>query len=386
MLVAVLTDLFQPWRLGALALAVAVTGMFAAAPARMSAQADAVTVLATTLEAPALEQAVGLITAAPTVTDATVAGAPTTLARPSGDGPWPALVVVNGATERGRNHPALQRLARGLGRAGYLVLVPDLPGLARGEITDRTLTAALDVARTAADRPDADEGRVGLVGVSVGTSLALLVAADPSLAERVTVVSGTAPYADLSNLIRLATTGYYRDGSLLIPYQTDPFLAVAVARSLAGALPSGRERATLLARVDALDDDAEDPLALIRSLPTAELTPDTRAVIELLANDDPRRFDELYVGAPVGVRAALERLSPISGAARLTARIELASAPRDKYVPLAEARALVRAAPDAQLTVTETLAHAVPEPTVGGLGQLLRFNGWVVRSLEAAAR
>jgi pimeloyl-ACP methyl ester carboxylesterase len=386
MLVAVLTDLFQPWRLGTLALAVAMTGMFVAAPARMSAQADTVIVLATTLEAPVLEQAVELMTAAPTVTDVTVAGAPTTLARPSGDGPWPALVVVNGATERGRNHPALQRLARGLGRAGYLVLVPDLPGLARGEITDRTVTAALDVVRTVADRPDADQGRVGLVGVSVGTSLALLIAADPSLGERVTVVSGTAPYADLSNLIRLATTGYYRDGNLLIPYETDPFLAIAVARSLAGALPNGRERDTLRVRVDALDDEAADPLALIRSLPRAKLTGDTRAVIELLANDDPRRFDELYVGTPAELRAALERLSPIHGASRLTARVELASAPRDKYVPLAEARALIRAAPNARLTVTETLAHAVPEPTLGGLGDLFRFNGWVVRSLEAAGR
>src|SRR5687768_10067844 len=123
--VAVLTDLLQPWRLGVLAFAVAVTGVFVAAPARMSAQADTVTVVATTLEAPVLEQAVGLMTAAPIITDVTVAGAPTTLARPAGDGPWPALVVVNGATERGRNHPALQRLADGLGRAGYLVLVPD---------------------------------------------------------------------------------------------------------------------------------------------------------------------------------------------------------------------------------------------------------------------
>jgi hypothetical protein len=115
------------------------------------------------------------------------------------------------------------------------------------------------------------------------------------------------------------------------------------------------------------------------------LTPGTRAVVELLANDDPRRFDELYVRAPAEVSAALEQLSPIEVVPRVTAQIELASAPRDKYVPLAEARALVRAAPNARLTVTETLEHAVPEPSVGGLVELFRFHGWVVRSLEAAA-
>jgi pimeloyl-ACP methyl ester carboxylesterase len=378
MLEGLLSDLFQPWRLAVLALAVAVTGLVAAAPARMSAQADSVVVLATTLETPVLEQTVALLTAEPQVEETTIAGLPTTVARPDGPGDRPTLVIVNGAAELGRREPALRRLVRGLGRAGYVVYLPDLPGLARGELTQNTLDAIVSAARSAGDR-------IGLVGVSVGTSLALLAAQDPSLTGRISVVTGTAPFADLTNLVRLATTGYYRDGNLLVPYETDPFLAVAVARSLAAALPAGRDRDALVGRVDALDDDADDPLAPIRSLPTAELTPGTRALVELLANDDPRRFDELYVRAPAEVRSALEQLSPIEAASRVTARVELASAPRDKYVPLAEARALVRAAPNARLTVTETLEHAVPEPSLGGLGELFRFHGWVVRSLEAAA-
>jgi pimeloyl-ACP methyl ester carboxylesterase len=377
MLEGLLSDLLQPWRLASLALAVAVTGLFAAAPARMNAQADAVVVLATTLETPVLEQAVALLTAEPQLEETTLAGLPTTVARPNGGRVRPVLVIVNGAAELGRREPALRRLARGLARAGYLVYVPDLPGLARGELTEQSLEAIVNAAHAAGDR-------VGLVGVSVGTSLALLAAQDDSLAGRISVVAGTAPFADLTNLVRLATTGYYRDGNLLIPYETDPFLRIAVARSLAAALPAGRDRNTLLGRVDALDD-AADPLAPIRSLPTAGLTPQTRAVVELLANDDPRRFDELYERAPAEVRMALEQLSPITGASRVTAQVELASAPRDKYVPLAEPQALVRAVPNARLTVTETLEHAVPEPTLGGLDELFRFHGWVVRSLEAAA-
>jgi pimeloyl-ACP methyl ester carboxylesterase len=378
MLEGLLSDLFQPWRLAALALAFAVTGLVAAAPARMSAQADAVVVLATTLETPVLEQAVGLLTAEPQLEETTIVGLPTTVARPSGPGDGPTLLIVNGAAELGRREPALRRLVHGLGRAGYVVYLPDLPGLDRGELTQNTLDAIVSAARAAGDR-------VGLVGVSVGTSLALLAAQDASLTGRISIVTGTAPFADLTNLVRLATTGYYRDGNLLVPYETDPFLAVAVARSLAAALPAGRDRDALVGLADALDDDAEDPLGPIRSLPTARLTPETRAVVELLANDDPRRFDELYVRAPAEVRTALEQLSPIETASRVTARVELASAPRDKYVPLAEARALVRAAPNARLTVTETLEHAVPEPSLGGLGELFRFHGWVVRSLEAAA-
>jgi pimeloyl-ACP methyl ester carboxylesterase len=376
--VAVLTDLLQPWRAAVLAFSVAVTGLFAAAPDRISAQAKAVVVLATTLETPVLEQSVALLTAEPQLEEAVLAGLPTTVARPSGGGAPPTLVVVNGATELGRREPALRRLARGLARAGYLVFIPDLPGLARGELTERTVDATVDAARAAGER-------VGLVGVSVGTSLALLAAQDPSLSGRVTIVTGTAPYADLTNLVRLATTGHYRNGDLLVPYETDPFLAVAVARSLAAVLPAGPERDAVVTRVNALDADAPDPLAPIRALPASELAPETRAVVQLLASREPRRFDELYAALPSDLRTALERLSPITGASRLTMRVEIASAPRDKYVPLAEAEALARAAPDARLTVTRTLEHAIPEPTFGSLGELLRFNGWVVRSLEAAA-
>lgn len=377
--VAVLTDVLQPWRLALIALAVAVTGMFVAAPARMNAQADAVIVLATTLDTPVLTDAVDLLTAEPRVEETTLAGLPTTVVRPNGSGRRPTLVIVNGATELGRREPMLRRLARGLARAGYLVFVPDLPGLARGELTERTVEATVAVTRAAGDR-------VGLLGISVGTSLALLAAEDRALTGRVSVVTGTAPYADLSNVVRLATTGYYRDGNLLIPYETDSFLAVAVARSLAGALPRGAERADLLARVDALDEDKPDPLAPVRSLPTAGLTPETRAVVDLLGNRDARRFDELYAAVPRELRDEIERLSPIARASQLTAIVELASAPRDRYVPPAEARALARAAPNARLTVTDTLGHAVPAPSLVQPGDLFRFNGWVVRSLEAAAR
>jgi dienelactone hydrolase len=378
MLVTVLGDLLQPWRLAVFALSVAVTGLVFATSARVNAQADALVVLATTLETPVLERFASAMTDEPDVDETTVAGMPTTVARPSGDGPWPTLVIVNGPTELGRGHPTLQRLALGLARAGYVVLVPDLPGLAQGELTEETVQATVDVARSAGDR-------VGLVGVSVGTSLGLLAAQDPALSGRVSVVSGTAPYADLTNLVRLATTGYYRDGDLLVPFQTDPFLAVAVARSLAAALPVGPERDSLLSQVETLDDDAADPLARVRTLPRELLTPEARAVVELLANENPRRFDELYAAVPAELRALVERLSPITEAARVTARIELASAPRDEYVPLAEPEAFVRAAPDARLTVTRTLEHAVPEPSAGSFRELLRFNGWVVRSLQAAA-
>lgn len=374
----------RPWEAALAVLLLAASLLPLAARDQLDAQARAVVVLAATLETPVLAWGAERLTQGGEVLETRVAGTPATVAHPSSGGPWPALVIVNGATVLGRREPALQRLARGLARAGYLAVLPDLPGLVDGEVGRRTVGATVAVVRSVADSPEARHGRVGLVGVSVGTSLALLAAEDPSLAGTVSVVAGTAPYADLANLIRLATTGHYRDGETLVSYEPDGFLAVAAARSLLAALPPGPERVALTALVGEIDENAEDPLAPLRSLPLEPFDAAARSFLELLGNRDPQRFDALYAALPAEARAEIARLSPLTHAERLRAPVELASAPDDPYVPPAEARALARAAPDGRLTITSTLSHAVPRPTLREAGDLLRFDLWVVRSLRRA--
>lgn len=223
---------------------------------------------------------------------------------------------------------------------------------------------------------------MSFVGVSAGASLALLAAEHPALAARTRFVGGFAPYADLADMVRLGTTGFHREGRRLVRYPSRPFLGLVVARSLVAGLPFGAARARLLARLRRVDDDARDPLAVLRGL--RGLDPEAAALVRLLTNRDPRRFDRLYAALPERIRAAVARLSPIRGAARLRAKVELASAPLDKYFPASESRSLVRAAPDARLTVTSTLAHAVPEPSFDDLAGLARLDAFVVRGLRAA--
>jgi dienelactone hydrolase len=339
----------HPWRF--LALVYLVVAAVAAFLYRstVAAQADAAVVMSTVIETPGLTSAVERLTDEPRVEDTQIAGMPTTLVRPADAGPWPAVVFMNGATRLGREHPRVRALARGLGRAGYLVVVPDLPGLRESEITTRTLDAALAVARAAAQRRDARDGRIALVGVSVGAALALLAAEDSALAPRVSVVAGIAPYADLRNMLRLATTGHYSERGELVRYTTDRFLVRVATRSLMAEAAAAAEK---------------------------------DAVARLLSNRDPGRFETLYAALPPEIHTDHVRLSPIVRAGRLHAPVELASAPRDKYFPLAESRAIAARAPDARLTVTTTLDHAIPEP--GDIPDLARFDAFVVRVLERA--
>jgi len=350
-----------------------------------AAHARLLAVLATTSRHPLLRGMAKLATADPRLEEIVVAGAPATLARPGRAWPCSTLVFINGVTAQGRRHPDVQRLARALARAGYLVLVPDLTGLSRGEITARTVAAAVDVGCAAAEWPEALDGRIGLLGVSVGTTLALLAAEDRRLAARVSAVAGIAPYTDFVNVIRLATTGTYPSGKSLDRYPVPAFLGLVVARSLAAGLPEGADRDLLRATLATVEADAVDPLGGLRRLRRAGLSPPALAVLDLTLNREPRRFDPLYAGLPAKMRASGARLSPLAAADRLRASVELASAPRDKYFPLAESLALARAAPSVRVTVTPALAHADPRITLRDLRGLAELWGFGVRALRSTA-
>ena len=351
----------------------------------IDAQARAVVVLTSILETPVLTPVVEGVTGEPRFEeDAVVAGNPALVVKPEGEGPWPTLFFVNGTVPEGRELPEVRRLAEGLARAGYLVVVPDLPGLRSDEITPETVSETLEVARAVSERSDASGGRVGLVGVSTGATLALLAAENPSLEGRLSIVAGVAPYADIRTILNVATTGYYRDGEDFLPYETDPFLSYVVARSLVAALPPGEDRETLRSELEEVGRLDPNPLARFRDRPLDDLGPEARSVVELLANRDPERFEELYKALPDEVRGDLDKLSPLAGEGQLDAPVELVSGPQDKYFPISESYSIVGIAPKRRVTVTAALDHAEPSFSIRDIPAFMRMDGFVVRSLREA--
>ena len=374
---------------GLLCLCVAVAAF---SHAWVSAQWRAVVVLSTVLEAPVLSPATDLATGEPLIEERRVAGVPATVARPPGEGPWPALLFVNGATPRGRDEPALQLLAEGLARAGYVVYVPDLPGLREGEISGETLEVTVEAATEIADSPEARDGRVGFVGVSVGGSLALLAASDPAMERRTTVVAGLAPYADLREVTRIATTRTYRDGGEPRRYETPDYLRLVAARSLAAMISSEEDRRALLAMLpdsehySPPEEETPDPLAALPAFRVVfgdDLGPEASAALDLLVNEDPERFDRLYDRLEPRMREESRALSPVY--ASPDAPVELISAPRDRYFPVPQMRDLTAAEPEARLTVTPAVSHSEPVPSLGDVPELLSLNAFVLRSLKEAS-
>ena len=351
----------------------------------VDAQARAVVVISSVLDAPALTPAVSATSGDPRLSDTRVAGNPSLVAKPAGEGPWPAIFVVNGTVPEGRELPGVRHLAEGFARAGFLAVVPDLPGLTEDRITPQTVDAATETAREISARPDAEDGEVAMVGVSTGATLALLAAEDPSLKGKVSLVAGVAPFSDIETVLSVATTGHYRrpDGKL-ISYEATPFLSYVVARSLVAALPPGEDRQTLSAEISSVGRESQDPLQDLRSRRTDDLGPAAKSVVRLLANRDPERFDDLYAALPGGVRRDLGELSPLAGEGKISAPVELATGPRDEYFPPSESYGLKRIAPQSRVTVTDALDHAELNVSLRDIPAFVAFDGFVVRSLRTS--
>lgn len=351
----------------------------------VDAQARAVVVISSVIDAPVLTPAAEAVSGEPRLSDASVAGNPALVARPAGDGPWPAVFFVNGTVPEGRKLPEARRLAEGFARAGYLVVLPDLPGLKEDRITPETVAETAEVARAIPDRPEAENDGVALVGISTGATLALLAAGRPDVGDHVSLVAGVAPYSDIRTVLNVATTGRHeREDGSFIHHDADPFLSYVVARSVVTALPPGDDRRTLSAEIEAAGRENPNPLGSLCQRRTEGLGPGARDVVALLANRDPARFDGLYAALPQGVKEDLQSLSPLAGAGGINAPVELATGPRDKYFPVSESRNLEGIAPDLRVTVTPAIDHAELRPSIRDAPALAEFDAFVVRALREA--
>jgi hypothetical protein len=204
------------------------------------------------------------------------------------------------------------------------------------------------------------------------------------VSEHVSVVAGVAPYTDIRTVLSIATTDHYRENGEYVAYDAEPFLSYVIAKSLLAALPSGEERDELRAEMEEVDRLDPNPLAGLRDRPTEDLSPEARSVVELLANTDPERFDELYVALPPEIRAGMEELSPLAGDERISAPVELASGDRDKYFPVSESFAIDSIATEHRVTVSEAIDHS--EVGFSDIPAFARLDGFVVRSLRDARR
>ena len=255
-----------------------------------------------------------------------------------------AMLLVFGVNNLGRNHPAIERVAEALARTGVAVLVPDSRTLLEGRLEVGEIDGIVDAFTVLAARPEVDPERVGIVGFSVGGSLALLAARSERIAADVRWVNAFGAYADAATYLAAVSAHQYPDpaGGADVAWTPTPLAREVYLRFLLDQVEDPRDRTAL--------EGAYGPAILAGERPTRD--PLTTA---LLASDAARSVERLLTATsideardvmadlPSESLAFIEAISPIRNLDGLSASVWLMHEREDQHVPYVESRALADA-------------------------------------------
>jgi hypothetical protein len=274
------------------------------------------------------------------------------------------LVVVPGAAELGKDDPRLKRLAAALARAGFTVLVPEIPSQRALQVGPENIDDVAD----AVDWLAARQRSVGAAAISYAVGPAVLAGLREG--DKLHFIVGVGGYYDLTAVIAFFTTGWYDEDGHWQKRVPNAYGKWVFVRSNAARLQDSGDRTLLevmAARRMADRQAALDDLA-------GRLTSTGRSIYDLLANSDPARVPALIAGLPAfladDIRALDLKGRDLSG---LKAHLLLIHGRDDAIIPSGESRKLAAAAPSARLFIVDDLAHADWNPRrLAGLVTLLQ--------------
>jgi len=282
----------------------------------------------------------------------------------------PAIVLVPGAVEKGKDDPRVVRSARAIARAERAVFVVDLE-LAKRRFVESDIDRIVRAARALSEHPRTS-GPVTILGFSFGGSFGLVAAADPRLDGRLAQVAVFGAYFDMVGVIQAVTTGFSLVDGRRIPWEPHP-LASRILEDVVLRLAPPVGRAELASALDG-------------SIRPDELTPPLRGFYDLLHNRDPERTYELAERLPGPALEILARFSPSSVAADITTPVIVMHSIDDPAVPYGEALRLVEALPGTSLATVSLFRHVDFEPASAGdwsraAGDLWKAWGFASRLL-----
>jgi pimeloyl-ACP methyl ester carboxylesterase len=305
------------------------------------------------------------------------------------------LLLIPGAVEEGKDDPRVAPFARLLARAGFIVIVPDLPSLrAVRAHPDNVHELADAVIATAAHADLAPEKEVGMFGISYAGGIALRVALEPRLAERVRFVATVGTYADLERVLRFLAGGKVIHRGHVIQIEPDPYGQLMFIKTYEEFLSAPQDRARL---DEMMARRWRDPHAALDDLAVG-LTPQGRVIYDLFENAEGEQVPHLFASLHEGMKRRIAELSPARrDFGVLKARLYLVHDRHDATIPFTESHAiadLARGHVPVRLEVLESLHHVELKPwhsdptrfLTRDLPEALRLGLWWCELLEERSR
>jgi dienelactone hydrolase len=284
-----------------------------------------------------------------------------TLYRPGSGPPGSGVILVHGVNETGKDDERIVWLADLLARAGFSVLTPDFLGF-------KTLTLrASDVEELTAsirylarEAPGVQPGPVGLIGFSYGAGPTLIAASDAGVREAVRFVVSFGGYYDLQNVITFITTGHYEYGPLHGQSVPSPYSRWIFLHYNLELIESPRDRMLLR---EIATGKRRNP-RLEAGLLVEGLSPEGRAIYELMENRDPEQVPDLLRRLPSALQGQIRFLSPSRLVRGFPGRLYVVHSDPDDYIPVTESLRLAAAmegSGNVRLTLLRTFDHVRPD-------------------------
>ena len=265
----------------------------------------------------------------------------------------PAVMLVNGATDKGNDDPETRRLGEALARAGYMVMLPEFPFIKEGRL-ERDATSVLDAAfARALARPETRGMAIGAFGFSVGGGMLLAAASRPGALSGASYIGALGAYYDLDTYLASVLSLTQRRNGALEPWDADAEvrLRLPVAAAEAIADPSDRERISAELRATGGRLSGEPPSGL-----GAEGAALWRS---LTATDYDIALERIQL-LPASLRQVFDSLSPRTTWSSLRPPIYWLHDVGDHFEPVSEAETAAATAHDGTTRFQRTalLSHA----------------------------
>lgn len=260
---------------------------------------------------------------------------------PNRGGRHGALILLLGARPVPKDDPILVRFAEGLGRTGLVVMIPASSGLVAGQVTLAEVDAVAREVDLLRAREDVDPARIGILGFSVGGSVAVLSAADPRLAGKLVLVNAFGSYNDTTDLVRAASTRSLKYAGVDQPWEPHPVTLWVIARQLVDTLPDPTDQDVLDRLYLQGDDSAREDVA--------QMTTAGKAALGLLGGLSPADTEAALAQLPTASLQRLREVSPSTVLDRVNTRLFIMHDVGDHYIPYTESQRMAAGTPAATL-------------------------------------
>lgn len=250
---------------------------------------------------------------------------------PLGVGPAPGIVLVHGMHELGTNEPRLVNFARALAASGFVVMTPQVEGIAEYRVEAQS--GDLIGAAAQAFAHELDVPRVGVLAISFSGGLALLAAADPHYSSSIAWIASIGGYYELAHVLQFFATGdaVRPDGSVehLTPHEYGA-LIVVLDRPGEFFPPEDADKAREAIKL-VLSDQGKKSEAI-----TSQMTPAGQEVMQRIYHKQLDGFRQAILAEIDKDREQLAAASPAGRLAFVRAPVFLLHGADDNVIPPTE--------------------------------------------------